>query len=837
VTVIKSLAKIALSTVLVGALIALALAPFAGISGVAIARTNETMQSDLQDLTAGNIPGVTTIKDAKGKDMAYVFSQRRHPVESKKISKAMKNAIVSIEDERFYDHEGVDFQGNFRALWTNLTSGGVSQGASTIDQQYVKNYLLLVSATTDEERAAATEQSVARKLREMRMATKMDAELDKDDILTNYLNLVSFGNHAYGVEAAARTYFGTHASELTVPQAAMLAGMVQSSERLNPYTNAEEVTERRNLVLQSMADNGHIKQQEADKYKGEKLGVGKKPKTLANGCIGAGDRGFFCDYVLKYLDKKGISEEQLARGGYTIKTTLDPTVQDKALESVQNHTNPDAQGVAEVMNVIKPGRSDRKVLAMVSSRDYGLDLDKNETILPQPYSLVGNGAGSVFKVFTAAAALEAGYGIKNTVDVPTRYEAEGLGHGGADGCPADRYCVENAGAYKATMTLQEALAHSPNTPFIKLTEQVGVAPIVDMAVRLGLRSYDDKGSFDKDTSIAQHTKDANSGSFTLGPDQVNPLELSNVGATLAADGRWCEPNPISQVTDKEGNEVYLKETPCEQAVDKGVARAMSNALSEDAKQGTAKNAAQAAGYSSPIAAKTGTTESNQSSAFLGFNEGISAAPYIYNDGTSTVPLCTGPVRQCAGWGNLYGGLEPAQTFFSMATQLPIATKAGLPNYNKKYDNGTTADKTLDSLRGKSEAEARQTLESKGYVVKTSRVIGGNVPYGRVVRAITGKDGKKKGAEITLQLSDGAGASQSPSSGVADADSTGAQNSTGGGNADGATSPGRSTGDTGGRTGNGGGGTDTGGGFSPEDFGIRQEDIDSFANDVRSLLGR
>ena len=349
---------------------------------------------------------------------------------------------------------------------------------------------MLVSATTDEERAAATEQSVARKLREMRMATKMDEELEKDDILTNYLNLVSFGNHAYGVEAAARTYFGTHASELTVPQAAMLAGMVQSSERLNPYTNAEEVTERRNLVLQSMADNGYIKQQEADRYKGEKLGVGKKPKTLANGCIGAGDRGFFCDYVLKYLDKKGISEEQLARGGYTIKTTLDPTVQDKALESVQNHTNPDAQGVAEVMNVIKPGRSDRKVLAMVSSRDYGLDLDKNETILPQPYSLVGNGAGSVFKVFTAAAALEAGYGIKNTVDVPTRYEAEGLGHGGAAGCPADRYCVENAGAYKATMTLQEALAHSPNTPFIKLTEQVGVAPIVDMAVRLGLRSYD-----------------------------------------------------------------------------------------------------------------------------------------------------------------------------------------------------------------------------------------------------------------------------------------------------------------------------------------------------------
>ena len=197
-TVFKSLSKIALSTVLVAALIALALAPFAGISGVAIARTNQTMQSDLQDLTAGNIPGVTTVQDASGKDMAYVYSQRRHPVSGDEISDAMKNAIVSIEDERFYEHGGVDLQGNFRALWTNLTSGGVSQGASTIDQQYVKNYLLLVSAQTDEERAAATEQSATRKLREMRMATQMNEELDKKEILTNYLNLVSFGNHAYG---------------------------------------------------------------------------------------------------------------------------------------------------------------------------------------------------------------------------------------------------------------------------------------------------------------------------------------------------------------------------------------------------------------------------------------------------------------------------------------------------------------------------------------------------------------------------------------------------------------------------------------------------------------
>ena len=137
----------------------------------------------------------------------------------------------------------------------------------------MKNYLLLVNATTDEERQAATEQSIARKLREMRMATDIDAKLSKDEILTNYLNLVPFGNHSYGIEAAARTYFGSDAAHLTVPQAAMLAGMVQSSEYLNPYTNEEGVLERRNVVLQAMVDTGSLSQEDADAYAQEPLGV------------------------------------------------------------------------------------------------------------------------------------------------------------------------------------------------------------------------------------------------------------------------------------------------------------------------------------------------------------------------------------------------------------------------------------------------------------------------------------------------------------------------------------------------------------------------------------
>lgn len=806
---IKSLGKLVLSTALVGILIALAIAPVAGVSGVAVARTNETMQSDVQDLTNGDTPGVSTILDAKGNPLAYIYEQRRHPVKPDEISDAMKKAVVAIEDRRFYEHEGVDLQGNVRALWTNLVAGGVSQGASTLDQQYVKNYLLLVNATTDEERQAATEQSVARKLREMRMATDIDARLSKDEILTNYLNLVPFGNHAFGVEAASRTYFGTDAAHLTVPQAAMLAGMVQSSEYLNPYTNEEGVTERRNVVLQAMVDNGSLSQEDADAFSQQPLGVLDSPATLANGCIGAGDRGFFCDYVLEYLNEKGIDREHLARGGLTVKTTLDPDVQDQALNAVRSHTAPDAEGVAEVMNVIKPGTDSRKVLAMVSSRTYGLDLNNNETLLPQPNSLVGNGAGSVFKLFTAAAALEAGYGIKDKLAVPNRYEAEGLGYGGAANCPPNKYCVENSGNYASTMTMQDTLAYSPNTPFIQLTEQLGVERLVDIAVKLGLRSYEEPGSYDGESSIADHIKESNLGSFTLGPTAVNALELSNVGATVASQGMWCEPNPIEEVTDSHGNEVYLKHTPCERAVDKEVAKALENNMTADTEKGTAADSARAAGFSGQAAAKTGTTESNQSSAFLGFNSAVAAAPYIYNDGTTTSPLCTGPVRQCPS-GNLFGGKEPAATFYTMAARVPEANKGTVPDYDRAYDSGKVSP-LIDGLKGKSESQARSALEKAGYKVRTTEVPAPGVGYGKVVRVITGPSGAKKGEEVTLQLSDGSASNPSTSEStdqVAWDSNSGSPSAPSGG--------------------------EPGGGQSDPLF--TQEDVDRFTNDVRSFFG-
>ena len=765
----KSLGKLVLATVLSALAVALCIAPLAGLGGMAIARTDATMQSNLSDMSDGTVPGVTTITDVHGEPIATIFNQRRYEVQSHEISQYVKDALVSTEDRRFFEHDGVDMQGFARAMVTNILAGGVEQGASTINQQYVKNYLWLIEADSDEAARAATEQSIPRKLREMRMASDLDKTLDKDQILTRYLNLVSFGNHAFGIEAAARTYYGIPAVELNPAQAALLVGILQSVEALNPYTNPEGATARRNIVLNNMAAEGYLQQEEADWLAGGPLGILERPALLADGCIAAGDAGFFCDYALRYLAQKGLPQEELERGSYTIQTTLDPAIQAATNAALRAHVPPETPGVAQVADVIIPGPESRDIAAMASSRYYGLDLDMNQTILPQPASLVGHGAGSVFKIFTAAAALEQGYGLDTVLEVPTRSVVHGMGKGGAENCPPDAYCVENAGVYAPRMTLAEALAQSPNTTFIELIQRVGVANVVDTAVRLGLRSYLDENSFGDGRSIAQAAKDENMGAFTLGPLAVNALELSNVGATLASRGVWCEPNPIRSVTDKHGQEVFIARPACEQAIDPEVAAALSQGMALDAINGTATRAANAHGWTAPVAAKTGTTESHQSAAFLAFTRGAAIAPYIFNDGIQSSPLCSAPVSQCPT-GTLFGGNEPADTWFQAAYAVPGSASAGLPESSWVYKKGTRRG-ALDEVVGMQTAPARAKLESQGFVVTVVTVAGGGAPAGQVVSVAPSDPNLTRGSLVTVNVSDGTGTPTSTPTGTETATAT------------------------------------------------------------------
>ncbi len=773
---------------LAGVLVAGLLFPVASGIGVASNRAASAVENVSSELLNGTVPEVTTMTDAAGKPIALLYDQYRYQVGYNDISPDMIRAIISIEDRRFLEHDGVDWKGTIRAALKNSSSGEVQQGASTLDQQYIKNYQLLVLARTDADKNAATETTPARKLREVRMALTLEQTLTdqakrdrglndadakqeaKKQVVTRYLNVVPFGNNSYGIEAAAQTYFGIPAKQLSVGQAAMLAGMVQSSSALNPYTNPEATLARRNTVLDTMIDNFPDRRTELVAAKQKPLGVLAQPKTTQQGCIAAGNNGFLCDYALQFLAENGISRSSVLRGGYIIRTTLDPEVQRATVRSLQANANPQADGVAEVMSVIRPGSKSHDVLAMGSSRDYGLNLKAGQTMQPQPFSMVGDGAGSVFKVFTVAAAMEKGLGSGASIPVPATLSVEGMGNsGGVNGCPANTYCVKNDGKYPASMSVSMALAQSPNTAFVKLLQQVGVSPTVDMAVRLGMRSYNTPGSSGfGEKSVAQYVRDGNLGSFTLGPVPINALELSNVAATLASGGTWCPPNPIASISkikrDRYGNVVMgpdnlpaLATVPfsppkCEQVVEAGLANSLSNAMSfDDRGSGTSAAAAGATGWSLPVAAKTGTTEAHRSAAFLGFTNNFAAATYAYNDGPTPAGICSGPLRQCYD-GTLYGGMEPARTWYGAI--INVANKFGptrLPPNDPRFVAGSNRGR-IPSVTGLNASQATSRLQEAGFKVNQLDVDASQV-QGTVVFTAPAESAMP-GSTITIYVSNG-----------------------------------------------------------------------------------
>ena len=665
-------------------------------------------EGDADEITDGAMPGVTRMVDADGNDIAEFYDQRRRPVPLDQINPAMVDATVAIEDRRFFEHEGVDWRAVGRAAVGELVGDSSAGGASTLTQQYVRNYLWLVAADDEADARDATERSYGRKMREMELAREVDSTLGKDEIITRYLNLVSFGNGAYGVEEAARTYFGIPASELSTTQAAMLAGLIQSPEGANPYTDPHAATDRRNTVLDYMEEQGKLGAGEAQRLRDEPLGVLPEPQLSDSGCVAAGGRGHFCAYAVDWLEDAGISPQSIPGG--VIHTTLDPAAQDAAEAAMSGLVAPSNPEAAGVLNLVEPADNQRPVRAMAASLPYGLDGEAGQTTLALTHSPVGAGAGSVNKVFAATAALEAGWGTDTVVDVPKTYAAHGLGASGTAGCPADAYCVSNAADYPKSMTMTEALATSPNTPFVQMAERVGNAAVVDMAAKLGLSSLTEGDEPPRDRLVGN-------GSFVLGPEPVNPLELSNVAATLADGGVRCNPTPVIDVTTANPDEhLQLPGPDCEQAVSQEVAAAMSNALSQDIASGTAENAAQAAGWpeGAALSSKTGTTDSSLSAAFMGYTQGLAGASYLFGAGETATPLCSHPVRTCED-GDLYGGNEPAELFMQAAGPLTgDRYPAGLPPMPDNLRAGSAGQ--AQQAVGLDEDGARQWLEGLGFTV-------------------------------------------------------------------------------------------------------------------------
>jgi membrane peptidoglycan carboxypeptidase len=743
--------------VVAGVLVSGMVFPFALGLGVASNNAADQMASQSADLIGEQLPSATTVTDSTGTPIAYLYDQNRTPVPFEKISPAMKAAVIAIEDRRFYDHQGVDWPGTIRAMVANSASGDVVQGASTLTQQYVKNYQLYVAARTEADRLKATEQTPARKLREVRMAMRLERTLTKDQILAGYLNIVFLGNNSYGVAAAAQTYFNTTPDKLTIPQAALLAGMVRSTSGYDPVSHPKAALDRRNVVIKAMEEQGMITPAQADEATAAPLGVVEPLATRANGCLGAGDAGYFCKYVVEYLTEAGFTAEQLHRAGYTIRTTLDPNALRQLKSAVDAIVPPAQPHVANAMSLVQPGSTKHRVLAMAANRTFGLRGDRGETSYGLPYQPVNLGAGSIYKIFTAATALEKGLGINYVMEVPpSGYASPIYRDGGGHPIP-----VANAGNYPSRLTMQQALAQSPNTAFVKLEEFTGVAPVVDMAVRMGMRSLATTAFVDPangrrtNRSIAEVTKDLGLASFTLGVTPTSILELSNVGATLASGGIWCPPSPVEQVTDAAGRPVPVTELPCERVLPEGLANTLLTALSDDLVNGTAAASARSLNWTRPTAAKTGTTEWHQSAGFVGIVPQAAGAVITFDDSRSPRPLCDpggdNPPVACSS-GNIFGGKAPARTFLTaMNGYLAGQPALPLPPPDRKYTEGGSAARIPD-LVGKRADDARGILTKAGWKIDVKNV-DNRAPAGMVVGQYP-RGTALPGEVVTLQVSTG-----------------------------------------------------------------------------------
>ena len=412
---------------LAGLVSALAVLPVVGTAGLVTRNTVRGFNDLPSDLTQVALPMQNTVTDVHGVTIATLYTQNRIAVPLDNISPLMQQAAIAIEDQRFLQHSGIDVRGTLRALVSTGTGSQV-QGGSTITQQYVKQ-ILLAAAKTPEEQRAATAVSISRKIREARYAISLEQKLTKKQILEGYLNIAYFGAGSYGVEIAARRYFSVHASELSLTQAATLAGLVQNPSRYDPTRFPDLAQARRNDVLNAMARAGYISDSVATQAKAIKVTDDLKPSEIPNGCT-TSEAPFFCDYVLTVLrDDPAFGETADARsrlldvGGLTIRTTLDLKAQRAAQKAANNQIPPtDPSNKAVGITMIKPGTGE--IVAMAQNRLWGRS-GKGKTAVNYNAPINHNGtvgfqAGSTFKAFTMAAAFKQGWDPFKVLPAPAK---------------------------------------------------------------------------------------------------------------------------------------------------------------------------------------------------------------------------------------------------------------------------------------------------------------------------------------------------------------------------------------------------------------------------------
>ncbi|MFJ3958310.1 transglycosylase domain-containing protein [Arthrobacter sp. NPDC090010] len=630
-----------------GVLVAGLLVPAAAVTGSAASGSMQFFEDMPGELTV-NPPGqATRVLAADGSEIATLFSENRTRVALKDISPFVKDGVVSIEDSRYYEHGGVDPTGIARALVA--TARGSRQGASTITQQYVNNVLneSLVSEGRGDEVTlnGSASKTVGVKLREMKLAIALEKKMSKDQILEGYLNIVFFNANAYGIEAASRYFFSTSAKDLTLPQAAVLAGLVNNPSAYNPITNPEASKMRRDLVLDAMLKNGKITKQQHDEA--VKTPVTTKVTIPHQGCQYSKTAPYFCDYVQHLIlndPAYGETEQDrlnlLTRGGLTIKTTLDPRLQKPAQEQADatvGASNPDKWGASLI--TVQPGTG--KILSMAqnsrkvdnqgsqSVTDYNYNVDRIDANGNQLGGLGGFQPGSTMKPITLAAWLNEGKRTDEYVDASRRvYPAD---------FPWKTTCTPVTGFYDPAVEGSEALQNSEGNEYRPMTVREGITLSINTATFASAAGLNDFCDIQRMTDALQvHTTGGdvkkpeklkmNVLGNILGGTEVAPLTMASAYATFANNGTFCEAIAIDSVTDAQGKKYPGQSSSCHEAIKPDVAKTVTNVLQDVMSKGSGVLIPEKLGV--PNAGKTGTNNTNSQTWVIAYTKGLVTASYF-----------------------------------------------------------------------------------------------------------------------------------------------------------------------------------------------------------------
>ncbi|MFG1944520.1 transglycosylase domain-containing protein [Nonomuraea sp. NPDC048826] len=619
-TVRTSIATLGLVGALGGVLVAALAAPVVAGAGLAAKGTADTFTHLPPAPREEPLSEVTRLVDVSGRTFAQFYQANRTAVPLSRVAPVMRRAIVAIEDARFYEHGGMDVIGTLRALIANTRAGAIRQGGSSLTQQLVKN-ILVERAETDQERDRARAPSISRKVHELRLALALERKYRKDQILEKYLNIAYFGAGAHGVEAAARRFFSTTARELTLTEAATLAGAVRTPYSTDPSigrAHRARLKERRDLVLDRMAGLKLITPQTASEAKASPLGLRLRPEP--GGCSQS-EHPYFCLYVHRELltnevfgSTAAIRRARMERGGLVIRTSLDPRAQKAAEQAIRERVDPaDTEVAAEAM--VEPGTG--WIRAMAASKKVGPGKKGGPRTT---YNLVadirhggGQGlqAGSTFKVFTLATALKEGWRFGDGFDTPGSL-VPSEGYRNCAGQPVNDpstevYNASGEGSGGGPHSLETGTWKSVNIFYMMLERKVGLCDVVKTAKKLGVTRADGLPLREVPT-------------FTLGVNEMDPLTVAASFATFAARGQYCRPLAIVEIVDRNDRRTRVRPS-CRKAIDPPIADAVSHVLTGVFDKGTMRG--QDPGR--PAAGKTGTNNGYTSAWFAGYTPHLAAA--------------------------------------------------------------------------------------------------------------------------------------------------------------------------------------------------------------------